>query len=117
MTKNMDKYQQEAYDRGVQDGKSDQSGSNPYTFSILLDYYAKGFEIGSSLRGQIEIRKLPNPVHDGDWKDPACRWGVYGPGYEFQRFPRKKDAELYRKCRMNSSSFSEATNLYCKEWK
>ena len=43
----MTKAQQEAYDLGVADGARAWSGTNPYTHSILLDFYAKGFEVGS----------------------------------------------------------------------
>lgn len=113
----MNKYQQEAYDRGLVDGQMDWSCSNPYTFSVLLDFYAKGYEAGTILWNQITVRKLETPVHHGDWHDPAHKWGVYGPRNEFQTFPRKKDAELYRKCRLNAGSMGEATNLYCKVWK
>jgi hypothetical protein len=46
-TSKMTEAQKRAFDEGLRDGKRSWSGTNPYTFSVLMDFYAKGFEAGS----------------------------------------------------------------------
>ena len=56
----------------------------------------------------IVAEKLDSPIHAGDWHDPALRWVVKGPNDEKQHFTTKRDANLYKKCRVNSENQSNA---------
>lgn len=64
---------------------------------------------------KIQIEKLSNPYHNGDWHDPMLKWAVIGPGSEVQYFANKGAAIIYimyKKIRKSSKDLFEATRKF-----
>lgn len=63
---------------------------------------------------KIQIEKLSNPYHNGDWHDPKLKWAVIGPESEVQHFANKSDAIVYKKMRESSKDFFEASRKFVR---
>ena len=60
----------------------------------------------------VTVSRLPRPEHQGDWHDRPARWSVEGPRAELQKFPTRKEAELYARIRRRSTDQWSAINAY-----
>lgn len=56
----------------------------------------------------ITIKKLEQPIHDGDWHDKPFKWAVTGPGQEYQIFSTKTYALAYASIRRKVDTKNEA---------
>lgn len=61
---------------------------------------------------KVTVTKMPRAELQGDWHDRPLKWQAAGPGTEIQKFPTKREANLYAKIRRKAGSFREASNTY-----